>query len=103
MTSGYLSSRSRIFSDIREGLNWGTSAGEREGRLHMGLGPDSPAAGSLLYQHLSGHGHSVLSPPCLGHCFKLHLPGKGQAWPLLLEWNLSAHKALVLTVMTLGR
>lgn len=30
MTSGYLSSRSRIFSDIREGLNWGTSAGERQ-------------------------------------------------------------------------
>lgn len=39
MTSGYLSSRRRIFSDIREGLNWGTSVGERERRLHMGLGP----------------------------------------------------------------
>lgn len=41
----------------------------------MGLGPGSPGAESLLYQHLSSHGHSVLSPPCLGHCFKLHLPG----------------------------
>lgn len=41
MTSGYLSSRSRIFSDIREGLNWGTSeGGERrvpqEARRHLG-------------------------------------------------------------------
>ena len=41
MTSGYLSSRSRIFSDIREGLNWGTSEGRerrvsQEARQHLG-------------------------------------------------------------------
>lgn len=80
MTSGYLSSRSRIFSDIKEGLNCGTSAGEREGGF-TGTWDRQP--------NLSDHDYSVLGrlPPCLHHFFSLHLPGMHHAWLLLLRWH----------------